>query len=326
MKPFNPSFCLKNKHIQTLYSSFFRKSLHLDLEVEKYILDDGDFVECHWYNKPLNGVDTPIVILFHGLAGSYKSPYIQGVMSEAKQAGFASVVMNFRGCSGVENNLPRAYHSGDSEDALSWINSVSNRFPNSKIFTVGYSLGANMMLKLLGELGKISPLTASVAVSAPLQLDLCADAINKGFSKFYQWHLLQALNLSLEKKYLKHNMETLINFKKENIKNIKTFWEFDNIYTAPMHGFNSAQDYYTQCSSRQFLKDIQTPTLIIHSLDDPFMDNKMLPTQQELSSSITLELSSYGGHVGFIEGTLFKPQYWLEKRVINFIQNQLKLK
>jgi hypothetical protein len=228
--------------------------------------------------------------------------------------------MNFRGCSGKENRLARAYHSGDSDDALSWIDSVITRFPNSKIFTVGYSLGANMMLKLLGELGKSSPITASVAVSAPLQLDICADAINRGFSKFYQWHLLKALNISLEEKYQKHNMEKLINFKKSDVKNIKTFWEFDNIYTAPMHGFKSAQDYYTQCSSKQFLKDIQIPTLIIHSLDDPFMDNKMIPLPKELSSSVTLELSKYGGHVGFIEGTLWKPKYWLEKRVIDFFK------
>ena len=320
MKPFNPSFCLKNRHIQTLYSSFFRKSLHLDLEVDTFTLSDGDFVECHWYDKPLKSSNTPIVILFHGLAGSYKSPYIQGAMNEAKKNGFASVVMNFRGCSGKENLLARAYHSGDSADALSWINSVTDRFPNSKIFTVGYSLGANMMLKLLGELGENSPITASVAVSAPLQLDICADAINKGFSKFYQWHLLKALNISLEQKYQKHNMEKLINFKKDNVKEIKTFWEFDNIYTAPMHGFKSAQDYYIQCSSKQFLKDIQTPTFIIHSLDDPFMDNKMLPISKELSNNVTLELSKYGGHVGFIEGTLWNPEYWLEKQIIKFLK------
>lgn len=321
MQPFNPSFTLKNRHIQTLYSTFFRKLPNLSLEIETYPLEDGDFLECHWYNKPELNSNKPIIILFHGLAGSYKSPYIQGVMSEAKKNGFASVLMHFRGCSGKENRLPRSYHSGDSGDALSWINTVSSRFPNSKIFTVGYSLGGNMMLKLLGELGKDSPITASVSVSAPLELDRCADAIDNGFSKLYQWHLLKSLKSSLTRKFEKHNMESLVTIKKENIKDITTFWEFDEAYTAPVHKFDSAQDYYTKCSSRQFLKDIVTPTLIIHSSDDPFMDETIIPKPNELSKSVTLELSKYGGHVGFIEGTLLNPHYWLEKRILSFFSS-----
>ncbi|MEA3229165.1 MAG: hydrolase [Campylobacterota bacterium] len=323
MQPFQPSFFFKNRHTQTLYSSFFRKLPNLEIEIETFELDDGDFVECHWYNKPKINSSTPIIILFHGLAGSYKSPYIQGVMSEAKKEGFASVVMHFRGCSGKENHLPRAYHSGDSGDALAWIETIQQRYKHSKIFTVGYSLGGNMILKLLGELGENSPISASVSVSAPLQLDICADAIDNGFSKFYQWHLIKALNLSLEKKYNKHDMESLINLKKDKVKKIKTFWEFDNIYTAPIHGFDSAQDYYTKCSSKQFLKDIKTPTLIIHAIDDPFMDTKIIPKKEELSKHINLELSENGGHVGFIGGTFFKPNYWLEKRIVKYFKGYL---
>ena len=170
MQPFKPSFSLKNRHIQTLYSTLFRKLPNLLIEIETYPLQDGDFLECHWHNKPEFNSNKPIIILFHGLAGSYKSPYIQGLMNEAKENGFASVLMHFRGCSGKENKLPRSYHSGDSGDALSWINTVALRFPNSKIFTVGYSLGGNMMLKLLGELGGNSPITASVSVAV---IELC---------------------------------------------------------------------------------------------------------------------------------------------------------
>ena len=183
MQSFNPSFLFKNKHTQTLYSSLFRKNSNPPIEIETYPLTDGDFLECHWHNKPESHSDKPIIILFHGLAGSSKSPYIQGLMSEAKKNGLSTVLMHFRGCSGKENRLPRSYHSGDSGDALSWINSVHINYPNSKIFTVGYSLGGNMMLKLLGELGENSPITASVSVSAPLELDTCADAIDNGFSK-----------------------------------------------------------------------------------------------------------------------------------------------
>lgn len=288
------------------------------MEVERFVLPDRDFLECYWHNKPTTNSNTPIVILFHGLAGSYKSPYIQGTMRELAKAGFSSVLMHFRGCSGVPNDLPRSYHSGEIDDANSWVKSVNSSFPNSKIFTVGYSLGANMMLKLLGELGNNSPISAAVSVSAPMQLDICANKMNKGFSKFYQHILLKDLNSSLQAKYDKFDMNSHINLKKNEIKNLKTFWEFDGAYTAPIHGFDSAQDYYTKSSSKQFLTYIKTPTLIIHSSDDPFMTTEILPEEDEISDSITMEILENGGHVGFVNGSLFKPEYWLEKRIVNY--------
>ncbi len=320
-KPFKPAFGLGNRHIQTLYSSFFRKPLNLDFEIEKFELTDGDFVNCYWYNKPAHDSKKPIVILFHGLAGSYKSPYIQGTMQKLAQNGFSSVLMHFRGCCGEANRLPRAYHSGDTGDSGEWIKSVKKRFNSSKLYAIGYSLGGNMLLKLLGEDGKDSLLDGAVSVSAPLQLDICADRMDKGFSKIYQNHLVNNLNIPLAKKYDKHNMESLLEFKKQNIKNLKTFLQFDDTYTAPIHGFKSAQDYYTKSSSKQFLKDIKIPTLLIHSWDDPFMTPKVLPQKDELSESITLEVSFNGGHVGFISGNLFKPTYWLEDRIVEFFKN-----
>ena len=314
---FKPSFILKHRHIQTLYSSLFRKLPNIAMEIERFELDN-DFLECYWHNKPKLASNTPIVILFHGLTGSYKSSYIQGTMHELAKGGFASVLMHFRGCSGVENEQPRSYHSGESGDALEWIKHISSSFPDSKIFTVGYSLGGNMMLKLLGELGDNSPITAAVSVSAPMQLDICADKMNRGFSKFYQYILLKDLNAALQKKYDKFNMNKYLTLKKSDIKNLKTFWEFDEAYTAPIHGFDSAQDYYTKCSSKQFLKDIITTTLIIHSQDDPFMTTEILPNEDEISNYIKLEIFQNGGHVGFVGGTLFKPDYWLEKKITNY--------
>jgi len=229
--------------------------------------------------------------------------------------------MHFRGCTGNDNKLPRSYHSGDSGDALEFIRSVKKEFPDSKLYAVGYSLGANMLLKLLGEIKENSLLEKVVAVSPPMQLDLCSDRMNIGFSRYYQHRLVKDLNKALDKKYDKHDMQALINLKRQDIKNINTFWEFDGAYTAPIHGFESAQDYYTKSSSRQYLKYIQTPTLIIHSIDDPFMTVDIIPSVDELSDSVTLELSKKGGHVGFIGGTLFKPEFWLEKRVVEFLKN-----
>ena len=318
MSEFKPAFGLKNRHLQTLYPAFFRKKLLVKTTSEIFELSDGDFVECFWCEKPPTD-DRDIVILFHGLEGSYKSPYIQGVMDSLSKAGFSSVLMHFRGCSGKANRLPRAYHSGDTKDAKAWIEALTKRFPNSKLHAVGYSLGANMLLKLLGEWGSKSPLVGAVCVSAPMQLDISANTINKGFSKFYQKHLLKHLKSSLHKKYEKHPIEELINFKKEDIKNIKTFWEFDDIYTAKIHGFGTAKEYYKRSSAKQYIKNIQTQTLLIHSTDDPFMTKDVLPTQNEISKSLTLEVYKHGGHVGFISGSIFQPKYWLENRIVEYI-------
>lgn len=310
---------MKSKHLQTLYQTFFRKVQSPDFEIEKFVLEDGDFLENYWSKTNKPQTNTPLVIIFHGLAGSYKSPYIQGLINALNDVGYNAVVMHFRGCSGTPNLLPRSYHSGETSDALAFINSLKTRLPQSKLYAIGFSLGGNMLLKLLGELQQSSPLSGAVAVSPPMQLDICADAIHKSVSKVYERRLVNELNKTLIKKYELHDMESLLGVSIAQVKKIKTFWEFDSIYTAPIHGFKSAQDYYTQSSSKQFLKDIHTPTLIIHAKDDPFMNQEVIPKKEELSKYVHLELSEHGGHVGFIEGNLFSPKYWLEKNVICFL-------
>jgi len=314
---FKPSFVLKNKHVQTTYASFFRKLPEHNFHIEKFILSDGDFVECYWYNKPIQ-TNKPLVILFHGLAGSYKSPYIQGLMSKLDKDSYNSVLMHFRSCSGIINTKPIAYHSGKTDDALEFIESLKLRFTSSKFFSIGFSLGANMMLKLLGELQTNSPFSASVSVSAPMKLSLGSDKINKGLSKYYQSYLLKNLNALLEQKCELHDMKALINLEKEDVQNLKTFWEFDEAYTAPIHGFDSAKDYYDKSSAHQYLRDIHTPTLIIHSKDDPFMPEEILPKEDEISQSVELEIYENGGHVGFVNGSLFKPEYFLETRILEY--------
>jgi len=320
---FKPSFGMKNRHIQTIYQTFFRKTQNIQFQIEKFDLSDGDFLETYWHTTHQTQTNTPIVIIFHGLAGSYKSPYIKGIMNTLAKAGYNTVLMHFRGCATNVNLLPRSYHSGETADALEFIKALKLRFPHSKLLSVGFSLGGNMLLKLLGELQETSPLSAAVSISPPMQLDICADAINKGVSKIYQRRLVNDLNKALMKKYAINDMKSLIGIEKEDIKKLKTFWEFDSVYTAPIHGFDSAQDYYTKCSSRQFLKDIHTQTLIIHSHDDPFMHKDILPAKEELSKNVTLEVSKHGGHVGFIEGSFFKPKYWIEKRIIDFFTEVL---
>jgi uncharacterized protein len=320
-KTFTPSFWMKNRHIQTLYQTFFREKLNIHFEMETFTLSDGDFLECYWHVPNNSQVNTPIVILFHGLAGSFYSPYIQGMMQTLSQQGYKTVLMHFGSCSGTLNKLPRSYHSGETNDAREYIQSLQKRFNKAKLYAVGFSLGGNMLLKLLGEEKENSLLNAAIAISPPMQLDTCANAINKGFSKIYQRHLIGLLNSSLKKKYSLHDMQSLIGISKEDVGKIKTFWEFDAIYTAPVHGFNSVQEYYSQSSSKQFLQYIQKPTLIIHSQDDPFMDISVIPSNTEVSKYVNLEITRNGGHVGFIEGSFFKPKYWLEKKVLLFLES-----
>jgi len=319
-KLFKPATGLKNAHLQTLFPALFRRQFRPKVTIETFEFDDGDFVECYWHHKPSVDSDTPIVTLFHGLQGSFHSPYIQGMMHELHRAGFSSVLMHFRGCSGKANRLPRSYHSGDTGDAEAWINHLKNDYPHTPLYAAGYSLGGNMLLKLLGEQGSASPLSAAVSISAPMQLDISAKRMEIGFSKLYQYYLLQHLKASLRQKYRDHDMQSLIGLDQKEIGKIKNFHVFDGAYTAPIHGFDSADDYYQKSSAKQFLKKIQTPTLIIQALDDPFMTDEILPEEAELSSSITIEVYPHGGHVGFVGGSLLKPRYWLEERVVSYFE------
>ena len=320
MIAFKPAPFLKNGHLQTLYPALFTKTIDLEVQEEKFTLPDGDFLECVWYKKPKVGDKTPIVILFHGLAGSVNSPYIQRAMKALGDKGFAISLMHFRGCGKEMNSLARSYHSGETEDAKAWIEHIQKHYHDSALYAVGYSLGGNMLLKLLGELGVDSPLKAAVAVSVPMVLESSADTMNEGFSKLYQYNLMEALKRQLIKKYAYHDMHKLIGIREVDVKKLTSFWEFDDVYTAPIHGFKDAKEYYAKSSSRQYLKTIETNTLIIHALDDPFMSKKVIPKEDELSKQVTLECYENGGHVGFVSGTIFKPHYWLESRIIRYFK------
>ena len=317
MRSFKPAIGLRDAHSQTLYPAIFRKIEDLEVEIEVFELSDGDFVECYWHNIRDN---QPIVILFHGLEGSYMSPYIKGIMKALKLEGYTSVLMHFRGCATNENRLARCYHSGETNDAKEWIATLEKRYPNTPLFAIGYSIGGNMLLKLLGEYGDKSPLRGAVSISAPLQLDICANKMNRGFSKFYQYHLMKNLKRSLLAKYKRHDMESIIGVDEKRVEDMRTFWEFDGIYTGPIHGFKNAQNYYQKSSAKGYLKSIRAETLIIHSLDDPFMTPEILPTFDEVSSSVELEIYPKGGHVGFVSGSILKPKYWLEYRVIEYLK------
>ena len=308
---------LKNPHLQTILPLIFANK-KADYLHEDFYFKDGDFTEIVWSEDPGSRNFEHISVLFHGLGGSIYSHYIQRLMRDLSEMGHLCVLMHFRGCGLRTNESKRSYHAGETGDADYLIQRLKKEYPNAKLHAVGYSLGANMLLKLLSTYQDNSPLVSAVCVSAPLELEPCTRHLSKGFAKVYQKYLLKSLKKNLLMKAKKYDLESEWGLTPEVIKDIKTIYEFDDVYTAPVHGFKDAKDYYTKNSSKQFLKDIHTPTLMIHAIDDPFMPASVLPKEEQLSKYIRLELSKNGGHVGFVQGSLLKPRYWLESRIKEF--------
>lgn len=325
MSTFKPCWWGKNPHIQTLLPTFVRKNKPVSYISERIETPDGDFLDLAWSKDYSASHLEPIVVLFHGLEGSVNSPYIKGMFQQFTRMGWIGVLMHFRGCSGQPNRLQRRYHSGETSDANFIIQNIKERFPKTPIFAIGYSLGGNMLLKYLGESEKNSNLDAAVAVSVPFLLSRCSDRLNRGFSRIYQRHLVTELIKGTRQKMQKIDYSGIISIKENQLESLRTFREFDDAVTAPIHGFKGAEDYYTTCSSKQFLNSIKTPTLILQAKDDPFISKDALPMANELSADITLELSDYGGHVGFISGgSLTQPEFWLEKRIPAYLSSMLK--
>lgn len=317
---FKPAWWLTNPHAQTIYSSVKRSPKAPVDKVEQIELPDGDCLNLAWSTDNLPE-DAPLVVILHGLSGCVNSSYVGRFMRAFNKKGWRAVLMHFRGAGDVLNRLPRAYHSGDTADLDFLIKLLNERQPQVKKAVVGVSLGGNVLLKWLGEQGADAKIDTAVAVSVPFVLRSIADKMNNGFSKIYQRRLLKQL-----KEMFARKMSQLSNPPAEVKKaaECQCFWTFDAEVTAPLHGFNNVHTYYRESSSRQFLKCITVPTLIIHSLDDPFMTPDVVPTENELSAAVTLELSKKGGHVGFVAGkTPGNAVYWLYKRVPEFLQERL---
>jgi len=323
--PFRPAVGLGNPHLQTLWGPFIRRQPGLSRTRERLWLDDGDFLDLDWHGP--HSAQAPLVIVLHGLTGSSQSPYVIGLQRALAACGWASVAVNWRGCSGEPNRLARSYHSGISEDLAQVVEHLRRVRPLAPLHAVGYSLGGNVLLKYLGERGADSALHAAVAVSVPFRLDQCADRIALGFSRVYQAHFMRELSAHLSAKhdYLRQqgHLEGLAALERLGpLGRLRTFWDFDGKVTAPLNGFDSAQDYYRRASSRYYLGQIETPTLIIQARDDPFIFAHSLPTAEELAPGTSFELHTRGGHVGFVEGSVRRPRYYLERRIPQWLLEQ----
>lgn len=326
MKPiFKPAWWLPGAHLQTLWNPMCRKPPVLQRQRERVWLEDGDFLDLDWHGP--HEATAPLVLVLHGLTGSSNSLYALGLQQALAAQGWASAALNWRGCSGEPNLLPRGYHSGASEDLAETVRHLRAQRPMAPLYAVGYSLGGNVLLKYLGESGADSQLQGAVAVSVPFRLDQCADRIGLGFSRIYQAHFMREMIAYVKDKQrlFSHQGQAdrlSILEKLGPLDGMRTFWEFDGRITAPLHGYADAQDYYKRASSRYFLGRIETPTLIIQAADDPFVFSHSVPDASELSASTELELHAHGGHVGFVAGSPRRPVYYLERRIPQWLTGQ----
>jgi len=263
------------------------------------------------------------VVLFHGLEGSSRSHYARALMAALGEHGMRGVVVHFRGCSGEPNRLQRAYHSGDAQE-IEWIlRRLRAQNTGAPLFAVGVSLGGNALLKWQGDYGETAArlVDATAAISVPLDLMATGNALGQGFNLVYTRNFLATLrSMSLAKLARFPGL-----YDAGAVRASRTLREFDDLVTAPLHGFKDADDYWTRASSKPGLKHIRVPTLILNAKNDPFVPASALPGAGEVSAAVTLEQPEQGGHVGFVTGP-FPGRSWLPQRVLEFFdaQNQLQ--
>ncbi|MFB9137205.1 hydrolase [Vibrio olivae] len=302
---------LTNSHLQTLAPRFIRKRALFEPHWQTIDTPDGDFLDLAWSEdwQSDGAQNKPIFVLFHGLEGCFYSPYANGLMHAFAEEGWLAVMMHFRGCSGKPNRLARAYHSGEVEDARLFLEYLHQLFPQQRKVAAGISLGGNMLANYLANYATTPLLDAATLISAPLDLSACSQQMEVGFSKVYRTYLLRSMKSNALRKHQLLKGELGVTY--QSIKRVTRMFEFDDLITAPLHGFNDAQDYYQKCSGIHRLKDITLPTQIIHAKDDPFMTDAVIP-KFVLPENIDYRLFDHGGHVGFVSGSAFKPRFWLE--------------
>jgi hypothetical protein len=313
---FAPARWLPHAHLQTVYAALAVPVRRIDLRRERWDTPDGDFVDVDFVDGP---EDARWVHLFHGLEGSSNSPYARLLMVLVRERGWRGSVFHFRGCSGEANRLPRAYHSGDSDEVAWALERLRARAGAAPLHAAGVSLGGNALAKCLGERGEAArSLVASAAVvSAPLDLIASAESLERGVNRLYARHFLKTLKPSAFAKLSRYPGL----FDAGRLHRAATLREFDDAVTAPVHGFLGADDYYTRSSSKPLLSRIAVPTLVINARDDPFLPERALPTEREVSSAVKLEFPASGGHVGFVTGPFPGRIDWLPRRILHFFEH-----
>ena len=317
LAPFRGPRWLPGGHAQTIYPQFLEKA-KVAYRRERVATHDGDFWDFDWLASDGEAApDAPLIVLFHGLEGGSQSPYALELMRLCAARGWRGVVPHFRGCGGEPNLLPRAYHSGDHEEVGAMLAQLRPRLPaRVPIYAVGVSLGGSALVNWLGRTasdgGRV--LRAAAAVSVPLDLMAAGISIDQGLNRIYARHFLATLKpkaLAMAKRFPGR-------LDAARIARVKTMWAFDEVVTAPLHGFAGADDYWTRASSKPWLSKIDVPTLVLNARNDPFVPERSLPTSAEVAPAVTLEQPAQGGHCGFMTGPAPGRLDWLPRRLLRF--------
>jgi uncharacterized protein len=308
MKDYSPPPLLFNRHLETIYPALFRKVELPRYEQERITTPDDDFLDLFWLKRK----SSSLVIISHGLEGNAQRAYIKGMAKAFYDQGFDALAWNYRGCGDEMNRQLRFYHSGATDDLGTVIEHASLRY--EKIFLVGFSLGGNLTLKYLGEKGGQANSKIEKAIAFSVPMDLHSGCIQ--ISKPINWPYSNRFLKSLKKKVIA-KAKLFPELKTDKLETIKSLIEFDDRYTAPVHGFKNAIDYYQKCSSLRFLSGIKIPTLIVNAKNDPFLSKECFPDVSK-STVLTFESPTRGGHVGFAQFNQ-NGLYWSELRAVEFI-------
>lgn len=313
-------FLLSNGYVQSILPTLIRRIDCEHFQRERLMTDDGDFLDLDWSRASDNCLGKTLLVISHGLEGHSRRPYVAGVAREANKQGWDALAWNFRSCSGEMNKTLRFYHSGATDD-LHRVIEHAHRLGYQNIHLVGFSMGGNLSLLYAGREGRSIPVYVKsvVAFSVPCDLSASAARLAERKNKIFMWRFLKDLREKVEAKALDFPEDV----NAEGYDQIRTFQHFDDRYTAPIHGFDNAVDYWAQSSCKPVLKDIRIPSLLINAKNDPFLPEKCFPYEEAKQSEwLSLEVPSSGGHVGFIEFNN-RQTYWMEKRVVGFVLENL---
>lgn len=318
--PFRPAWWLPGPHLPTVWGKLARRLPDAHERIERWRAPDGDELSV----ARLDGAspDAPMLVLLHGLEGTVRSKYAQGLMQQARTRGWAAAMLIFRTCDGRIPSVPRLYHSGETTDADFVIRRLAAEHPSRPIRLVGVSLGANVLLKWLGEQGRSVPATVqrAAAVSTPFDLAAGSRFLEQGFSRVYVRHFVSSLTRKAEAVLARHPD---LPVDRARVATARTFWEFDDAFTGPVHGFAGADDYYARSSSIHFLPRIAVPTLLYSAVDDPFLPSVVLDRVRETARGnphLLPEFTPRGGHVGWVAGPPWAPAYHMESRVAHWLE------
>ncbi|AMC10132.1 alpha/beta hydrolase [Lutibacter profundi] len=312
---YQPPFLFKNNHLNTVYKTLFYKN-SISYNRQRIFTPDKDFLDLDF---SIVGSNT-LVIAMHGLEGSSKSHYLVSAIHYLNSQNIDCVALNFRGCSGEDNNQLYSYNSGKTDDLSVVLNYILEHYSYKNIILLGYSMGGNITLKYMGETNNIpSEVKGAVAISVPCDLEGSSNVLAKWYNTVYIQKFLKSLK---KKTFIKLEKFPENTIDKVAVLNAKTFEDFDNAVTAPLFQFKSAKDYWNKCSSKPFIHAITKPTLLINAIDDSFLSESCYPIKEAKNHKyLTFEIPKYGGHVGFNTSYVKKDLLWSEKRISNYIEH-----